>query len=261
MRVLQQWFATARLAATSAVAESPLFVLEFLMRGLRVSVLLSLWRVVLHDKPAAPLGLDAVLTYTWLSELFASQLAARTSISEAFWQGTLTQHFLRPMNLVGQFVSETLGQWTVGLLCFSLPLALAARWLGVDPRPASMQAAFAFMLSLLLAVSVGFAIDFIFAALAVALEQPIWQMNWVRQALTLVLSGSLVPLALYPGGLAATLEYLPFAALSWAPLAIYTGSGDVLKLLGLQVVWSLMLWPLAGWLWHAHREKVVGYGG
>jgi ABC-2 type transport system permease protein len=261
MRALRQWVATARLSATSAVADSPLFMLEFLMRGLRVSVLLSLWRVVLHDEPDSPLGLEAVLTYTWLSETFASQLSARTSIAEAFWQGTLTQHFLRPMNLVAQFVSETLGQWLVGLLCFSLPLALAAHWLGVDPRPASVSSACAFLLSLPLAVSVGFAIDFIFAALTVALEQPIWQMNWVRQALTVVLSGSLVPLALYPGGVARVIEYLPFAALSWAPLAIYTGSGDVLKLLGLQVFWSCALWPLAGWLWHAHREQVVGYGG
>jgi ABC-2 type transport system permease protein len=261
MRSLQPWFATASLAATSSVAESPLFVLEFVMRGLRVSVLLALWRVVLQTETHSPISLGSVLTYTWLSEIFALQLSARTSVAEAFWQGTLTQHFLRPMGLVGQFVSETLGQWLVGFVCFSLPLALGARWLGVDPRPASVSAALGFMLSLPLAISVGFAIDFIFAALTVALEQPIWQMNWVRQALTVVLSGSLVPLALYPFGLGNTLEYSPFAALSWAPLAIYTGTGAVSKLLGLQVFWSLALWPLAGWLWSANREKVVGYGG
>lgn len=261
VRALQPWLATARLSATSSVAESPLFLLEFVMRGLRVSVLLALWRVVLQGQSDSPIGLDAVLTYTWLSETFATQLSARTSVAEAFWQGTLSQHFLRPMSLVGQFVSETLGQWWVGLLCFSLPLALATRWLGVDPRPASVSAALAFMLSLTLAVSVGFAIDFIFAALSVALEQPIWQMNWLRQALMTVLSGSLVPLALYPFGLANVLEYSPFAALSWAPLAIYTGTGPVLKLLGLQVFWSFALWPLAGLLWSANREKVVGYGG
>jgi len=86
-------------------------------------------------------------------------------------------------------------------------------------------------------------------------------MNWVRRSLTLVCSGSLVPLAMYPGGLGTVLEYLPFAALASAPLSIYTGSSTMWKLLGLQVLWSVILWPIAGWLWRAHREKLVGYGG
>jgi ABC-type uncharacterized transport system permease subunit len=28
-----------------------------------------------------------------------------------------------------------------------------------------------------------------------------------------------------------------------------------------QVVWAVVLWPLADWLWRANREKLVGYGG
>jgi len=232
MHALRQWAATAYLSATSAIAESPLFILEFLMRALRVSVLLSLWRVVFQSSPAAPLGLNTVLTYSLLSEAFSAQLTARTTVAEAFWQGTLTQHCLRPMPLASQFIAETLGFWSVGLICFSLPLLLCAPWLGVDPWPASLLAGLGFVSSLLLAVSVGFAIDFVFAALTVALEQPIWPMDWVRRALTVVLSGNLVPLALYPAGLGGVLEYSPFAALASAPLTIYTGSATMWRLLG-----------------------------
>jgi len=261
MHTLRQWSATTYLAATGAMAESPLFILEFLLRALRVSVLLSLWRVVFQRSLTAPLGLNTVLTYSLLSEAFSAQLLARTTVAEAFWQGTLTQHCLRPMPLVAQFMAETLGFWSVGLVCFSLPLLGCAPWLGVDPWPVSLQAGLGFSVSLALAVSVGFALDFVFAALTVALEQPVWQMNWVRRSLTLVCSGSLVPLAMYPGGLGAVLEYLPFAALASAPLSIYTGSSAMWKLLGLQVLWSVILWPIAGWLWRAHREKLVGYGG
>jgi ABC-type uncharacterized transport system permease subunit len=46
-----------------------------------------------------------------------------------------------------------------------------------------------------------------------------------------------------------------------APLQIYVGIGDTLRLLALQVVWSLLLWPLARWLWRISRERMVSYGG
>jgi ABC-type uncharacterized transport system permease subunit len=261
MHGVRQWSATARLAATGAVAESPLFVVEYLWQAVRLCVLLELWRVVLASGAPSPMALGSVLTYTLLAHVFGNQLAARTSIADAFWQGTIAQHFLRPMSLVASFASEMTGGWLVGLVCFSLPLLLAAPLLGVDPAPASALAALGFAASLVLAISVGLALDFVFAALTVALEQPVWLVQWVRQALAVLLAGNLVPLALYPWGLGAVFEWLPFASLAWAPLAIYTGAGDTLRLLALQLGWSLALWPLAGVLFRANREKVVGYGG
>jgi ABC-type uncharacterized transport system permease subunit len=49
--------------------------------------------------------------------------------------------------------------------------------------------------------------------------------------------------------------------MAWAPLAVYTGTGQPLPLMASQLVWAVVLWPLAAWLWRANREKLVGYGG
>jgi ABC-type uncharacterized transport system permease subunit len=117
------------------------------------------------------------------------------------------------------------------------------------------------VLSLILAISVGLALEFIFGALVVALEQGVWVVSQVRVALTTILSGSLLPLALLPWGLGAVFGWLPFAAMASAPLRIYTGTGDPLPLLLVQAGWSAVLWPLAHWMWQANREKLVGYGG
>ncbi len=71
-------------AAMSAgtVGESPLFLLDYALRLLRVIVLLSLWRAILGDSSAAgAMSLGTVLTYTLISEVFAYQLEARTTIS------------------------------------------------------------------------------------------------------------------------------------------------------------------------------------
>ncbi len=258
---LRQWFATAWLAGSGAIGESPAFLLDYLLRGLRVAVLLSLWRTVLGAGADSPVAIGHVLTYALLGEVLAEQLYVRTTLSDAFWQGTIAQNFLRPMALVPQFAAEMTGGWLVNFALFSIPLLLAAPLLGVDVRPARALAAGGFALSLALAIVVGLAFDFITAALTVALEQPVWLMFWLRQSITVVLSGAVVPLALLPWGLGDWLEWLPFASLAWAPLAVYTGIGDAPRLIGLQLFWALALWPLAGWLWRANREKVVGFGG
>ena len=258
---MNKWLATAWLAGSAGVTESPAFLLDYLLRALRVAVLLSLWRIVLGQAASVPVPLATVLCYALLAEVFADQLYVRTTLADAFWQGTIAQHFLRPMALVPQFAAEMLGGWCVNLLFFSLPLLLAAPLLGVDPRPASAGAAALCAVSLCLGIAVGLAFEFITAALTVALEQPVWLVFYVRQAISVVLSGAVIPLALLPWELGRVLEWLPFASVAWAPLAIYTGMGDPPRLLALQLFWAAVLWPLAGWLWRANREKVVGYGG
>ena len=144
---------------------------------------------------------------------------------------------------------------------FSVPLVVLAPVLGVDPRPTSPIAALLFIPSLALAILVGLALDLLFGAIAVALEQPIWIIEYTRTAVATLLSGALLPLAYYPWGLGDVFGWLPFAAMAWAPLAIYTGTGSPLPLLASQLLWAAILWPVAQWLWRANREKLVGYGG
>ena len=255
------YFKTAAMAAGD-VGDSPLFVLDYGLRILRVLVLLALWRTILAGRPTAgAMPLQAVLTYTVIAEVFAEQLAVRTTLSLAFWEGTLVVRFLRPMGMVRQLASEMAGKWLISLALFSLPLVLLTPLLGVDPRPSSPLAGGLFILSLGLAVVVGLALDLFFGAVTVALEQPVWLVEYTRTAVATLLSGSLLPLAYYPWGLGDVFSWLPFAAMAWAPLAIFTGTGDPLRLLISQCVWAAVLWPLADWLWRANREKLVGYGG
>ena len=138
---LRQWASTAWLAGSSSVTESPAFLLDYLLRLLRVAVLLALWRVVLSAGGRESVPLAPVLSYALLAEVLAEQLHVRTTLSDAFWQGTIAQNFLRPMPLVAQFAAEMVGGWLVNLAFFSLPLVLAAPLLGVSLAPASALAA------------------------------------------------------------------------------------------------------------------------
>jgi ABC-2 type transport system permease protein len=257
---VQPYLKTAAMAA-GAIGDSPLFLLDYTLRLLRVIVLISLWRVILAGKDQSAMPLGAVLTYTLISEVFAHQLAVRTTITESFWEGTFVLRFLRPMGLVRQFAAEMSGLWLVHFALFSIPLLALAPLLGVDPRPATPTNGVLFIVSLSLGVLVGLAMEVVFAAITVAMEQPVWLVEYIRTAVGTLLSGSLLPLAYYPWGIGAVFSFLPFAAMAWAPLAIFTNADDPTKLIGLQMLWVVILWPLSLKLWSSNREKLVGYGG
>ena len=248
--------------SAGVVGDSPFFLIDYAVRLLRVLVLLALWRTILGGRPnVGPMPLEMVLTYTFVGEVFAEQLVLRTTLNEAFWEGTIVVRFLRPMGLVRQLSAEMLGRWAVHFTFFSIPLLLLAAVLGVDPRPASPAAGLLFAVSLILAILIGLALEMFFGALTVGLEQPVWLVDWMRKGIATLLSGSLLPLAFYPWGLGDVFAWLPFAATAWAPLAIFTGIGNPYALLASQLLWAAVLWPASDWLWRANREKLVGYGG
>lgn len=259
---LRSYGKTAALAATSYVGDSPLFLFDYLLRFARVAVLLSIWRTILGGKGiVSGLTLGTVLTYTLIAEVFGEQLTCRTQLETSLWEGTITMRLLQPMGLASQFLSDACGRWLIGFVLFSVPLLACALLLGVDPRPAGPTAGALFVLSLILGVAVGLALEFLFGGLVVALQQGVWLVDRLRVAITVLLSGSLLPLALLPWGLGNVFGWLPFASMASAPLKIYTGTGDPLALLLIQGAWALILWPLARLLWNANREKLVGYGG
>src|SRR4051812_5307058 len=80
-------------------------------------------------------------------------------------------------------------------------MAANGRYEKSSPRPVDFSAGLLFVPSLALAIVVGIAIDVLFGALTVALEQPVWLLENVRAAIATLLAGSLLPLAFYPWGL------------------------------------------------------------
>jgi ABC-2 type transport system permease protein len=261
-KTIQKYWKTAAMAASSYIGDSPLFLLDYLLRLLRVIVLLSIWRTILDGKGAVSgMTLGAVLTYTLIAEVFASQLSPRTELDIALWNGSIAARMLQPLGLFGQFSAELFGRWLFEFCIFALPLLLLSPLLGASPLPASPSAAALFAVSLALAISVGLAIEFIFGGVQIALALPLWAVSQMRTAVTTLLSGALIPLALLPTSVGAAFGWLPFASMASAPLRIYTGTGNPLQLLALQAGWSIILWPLAHWLWHASRERMVAYGG
>ena len=260
--LLRQAVKSASMKATATIGDSPLFLFNYLLRLLRVVVLLTLWRSLLpaHGTTSG-LTLGQVLTYTVLGEAAAQLLACRTWLEDSFWSGAIATRYLRPMGIFSQFGAEMMGPVVLGIGLFSLPLLALSPLLGVDPWPANLGAGLLFSVSLGFAVAISLAIEYIFSGCAVAMKVHPYAINSMRAAFWAVLSGAFLPLALLPWGLGGIFEWLPFAATASTPLKIYVGSDAPGKMLLVQLFWTAALWPCAIWLWRLNRERMVAYGG
>ena len=259
---LQKYTKTAGMAAASYVGDTRLFLLDYLLRVLRVTVLLSIWRTLFaQGGQQSGLTLPVLLTYTLIAEAFAEPLEASTDVAWSFWDGTIATRFNRPLGVFAQYIAETCGKWAFGLVSFSIPLLFVGVLMGINPLPANGMAALLFLPSIILGASVGFALDFLFTAGGIALQFPPFALERMRGAIATLLSGAFIPLALLPWNLGRVFGWLPFASMASAPLRIYTGTGNPLPLLALQLFWAVSLWPLAAWLWRKNQERMVAYGG
>lgn len=253
---------TFELAAVSALGDSRLRLLDSGLRIVRVVVLLALWRVILrHSESVNGFGLASLLTYTLAGELFAEQLSAGSDFGNWIWEGTIVSKMIYPFALVGQIIADVAGQWLFGFVSVSIPILVVAPLIGVDPLPAGGTAFLAFVPALALSVTIGLAMDFILALSMAVYELAPWLVANLRAAIGAVLAGSVIPLAILPWRLGAAFQWLPFASMGSAPLLIYTGQGQALRLLLVQIGWAGVMSALAIWMWRASRERLVSYGG
>jgi ABC-2 type transport system permease protein len=258
----RKYIKTGAMTATGYFGDSPLFALDYLLIIVRVIVLMSIWRMIFTGRgEVGGMSLAMTLTYTIVSVIFGGLFTFHTTLADDFWDGRLATRFLRPMHIFMQYIVEALGTWAVNFCLLSVPLYCAAPLFGVNPLPRSVIHAGWFIVSLVLAVGVGAAIDLFFAALVVIFGNGAYAINRVRRAVSLLLSGAVLPLALLPWKIGDIFAWLPFAATASAPLRIYTGTGNPAMLIVMQLGWLVVLGLTAHWFWKSQQERLVSYGG
>ena len=177
--------------------------------------------------------------------------------------GRIASQLLRPVNYPLAKLVASLGQSTFRLVFFTLPIAVVLGWLFHVPLPPTWGAVVGVSISVVLALLVMGGVNFLVALAAFPLKH-IEGLIWTKHGAVQILSGLLVPLHFFPPGLSVVLHALPFAAISQTPTLIYLGKtqgGDVLTMLGVQVMWAAVLWGLAAWLWGLAIRRLTVQGG
>lgn len=237
---------------------------EYLVRLLQFIMLIFIWKALAGK--GADLGgmtLSALLTYTLMSSVLHQQLNIVSPATSALWEGSVIGRYLRPLPVITSFVVETVGRWWIPVFLFyGLPLWLIAPLLGIRSLPADARSGMLAFVSLLASAAIGFAMDLLFAALAIRLKNGCFAVVRLRESIFSLLSGELIPFALFPWGLGHVFAYTPFGSITHAPLTIYTGlASDPLRLIGLQLFWCVALWIAAVCVYHKSEERMISYGG
>ncbi|MFD6950848.1 ABC transporter permease [Nocardiopsis sp. TSRI0078] len=215
-------------------------------------------------------GYDAgdAVTQVFLGQALIAAVAIMgppLELGERVRSGDVGTDLLRPVSLLGWWLSEDLGRATfslvfrgvptfaVGLLLFDLSLpGEPARWAAV-------------LLSAALAVLVSFALRYLYelAGFWIMDSRGVWA---VAGLLGPVAAGLLLPLPLFPPAAAEVLRLLPWASMVQIPAEILLGKdtlpgGSPLGGLALQAGWAAALLALGAWTTARATRRVVVQGG
>lgn len=230
----------------------------YVLRLARLLAMVMIWRALFSQgADLEGMTLSQMLAYTVLSVTLDPLLNVRTPASSWLHEGTILSQYTRPLGVLGQLCAHTLGTWILPMCLFAAPVMLCAPLFGVRLVPASGW----FFLSLPLAVAQGFAVDFLFTCLLIRMRNVEWAAHSIRNSLTIVFSGLIIPFAALPGGIGDFLALTPLGTLAGAPLSVFTGLAKPEPILMAQVFWNAILWPCAIYGFRRSREQMVSFGG
>jgi ABC-2 type transport system permease protein len=228
-------------------------------------IMLALWSTVARDAPVGRFGQQDFVAY-FLATFLVRQLTGAWlawQLSFEVRTGTLAMRLLRPIHPLVSYAVENLAAIPLRLVV-ALPVALLALVLtGSErlPHQASLWIIF------VLAVAGGWLLTYL--ANAAIGTMALWTGSSVKVmdvwlALYMVLSGYLVPVELFPPGLRAVVEVLPFRFQIGFPVEVVTGAvdlGQALRLLAGQWLWIGLFLLGVRALWLRGLQRFAAYGG
>jgi ABC-2 type transport system permease protein len=217
------------------------------------AIKLMVFAAFLRGATDSPMSFREAVDYIWLGQAFLTLLpwTSDAEIARMVRSGDVAYERLRPLDTYGFWYARAVARRTATPLLRAVPMILTAglllpllgagQW-GLS-APAGGEAFALFASSMVLDVALAAAISTIMDVLVVATlsERGV---NTFVGPLTIVFSGSLIPLPLLPDWLQPMLRYQPFAGLLDFPLRMYSGhlgGWSAVAALARQAVWIVVL--------------------
>ena len=206
-----------------------------------------------------------VVTYSWLAQALIAPvgLFIWSELADRVRTGDVSIDLARPVDLQLSWLAADLGRAAFMLLPRGLPpLAVGAVTTGLA-LPTSGWTYLLGAMSLVLAVVISFGVRFAVNLCA------IWLMD-VRGVLTLqtvvtvILSGFIIPVAWFPGWLAAVASTTPFPSMLQSPVDVLSGRVDGLDavtVVAVQAFWAVVVLGLGRLVLTRANRRLVVQGG
>jgi len=241
------------------------------MAGLTTQIFWGIIRVMIFSAFYAssstrqPMSHSEVITYIWLGQAFFAMLpwSLDSDIREMIRSGTVVYELLRPLDLYTTWFCRAIAMRGASTALRAVPIfVVAGIFFGLRPPPA-IGAGIGWAFAMLGALMLGAAITNL---ITISLLWTISGQGMARlmPACVWVLSGSIIPLPLFPDWAQATLNFLPFRDLVDTPYRLYMGHIPpqyAIYVLAHQAVWTAALVLLGRWLLARGTRRLVVHGG
>jgi ABC-2 type transport system permease protein len=226
---------------------------------------MALWTAVARYEPVGRYTSEKFVCY-FLGSFAVRQLTgsyAAWQINYEVRQGTLAMRLLRPLSPLWAYASENLGGFPMRLLLVAPVVTFSLFQFGANAVPRTLWGAAFFFLALLGGWLVTFLANVTLGSLSLFTESSNKLMD-VWFSLFMVCSGYLYPIELFPPGLKALLNWLPFRYQIGLAVELMTNEHTLSEALGLlarQWLWIGLLLCSAITVWKQGLKRFAAFGG
>jgi ABC-2 type transport system permease protein len=210
-------------------------------------------------------SLPQMLTYVsvgWIIRSFYWNTIDQEMAYEVL-EGKIATALLKPVSIQWMWISRAVGESSFRLIMLTVPTAILISLLYPVQRPASAAHFALFFVAVVGSFLLMGAINFMIGTCAIPLKS-ILALIRAKFWLIELLSGLLVPIALFPPAVRLISAWLPFEHIAYTPLQIYLGKltlADAAMRVAIQWGWvALLLWLGHLW-WERATRKITIHGG
>lgn len=179
-------------------------------------------------------------------------------IGNEIYTGNISIHLARPTPFPLVFFYRYIGRQLAQIAVQGiLPFLLFYFVLGLSVQ--NDQVPF-FLISISFSWMLLYLVDFLFSFICF-ITNNMWGVSAFREGLLQILSGTIVPLSLFPGWLSTLNNYLPFKYIIDTPIKILIYDGNVISSLGMQLAWIAIVYAVTSILWIFVQRRLSVQGG
>lgn len=238
--------------------------------------LFFLWAAVYNNSPESVINgytFKEIVAYTVIVNLFSFTMGGGETqdvITDEIQNGQIAMSLIKPISYRLRFVFSTMGGLIASDLIVGFPLLIVSTlimvfngFMTIESIPGFLLIILFFLISQILAKLLFDVIDYIFGIVAFY-TMASFGVFQIKEGVIRFLSGTLIPIAFFPGWAESIVKYLPFVGMAQNPTLIYLGKMSITEALGaigLQVIWIIALETFAHFFFKRAIKIVTIQGG
>lgn len=241
-------------------------IINMLLTVTKILFALLLWGIIFEGRTeVSGFTFQAMLSYYIVSSFF-SQLDQSTNISwevsSGIRNGTFSKYMIMPVKLERYFTAKEIG---VVSFYFIFDLIAALIWILLFHIDFTITTNWTQLLGAVVMEGLGLyfltQVSYYLGILTLKYED-VGTFLMIKNNIMSLITGSIIPLALFPEQVITVMRFLPFYYITYLPSMLIIGKNGQECMIGLFVmlVWCIAIKLIIKLTWHSYRRKYDGCG-